>query len=71
MTVRSRIVIAVLWALSLFGVAQWTAFAQVRPQPGFEVRFLQAEGQDGMLVANFGGQWLPVKLVIMPDGNAR
>lgn len=74
MTVRSRVVIAVLWSLSLVIVAQWSASGQVaRPipnatpnqgTPGVEVRFLKSgvKGglQSGTFVGNIDGQWLPV-----------
>jgi len=73
MITRQRLVVAVLWAASLVGVARWTAHAQGSAQPGVEVRFLSAGGEhgktSGALVANFGGQWLPVKLEPPPDGN--
>ena len=74
MTVRSRIVLALLWASSLVAVAQWRTAAQAPESAlGLEVRFLQGQGKGGthagILVANFGGQWLPVTLDKMPDAN--
>ena len=73
MTVRTKVILAALWALSLFVTANWTASAQT-PQMGQEVRFLKSQGDGqvhrGVLVANFGGQWLPVTLDTMPDGNS-
>jgi hypothetical protein len=73
MTVRTKLGIAVAWVLSLFAVAQWTGRAQSNPQLGQEVRFLRSQGDGrthrGVLVANFGGQWLPVTLDQMPDAN--
>ena len=68
MITRSRIAIAVLWALSLVVVAQWSAKAQVASSPGVEIRFV-GQGQSGILVGNFGGQWLPVNLATMPHAN--
>ena len=72
MSVRTKVVLAALWALSLLVTARWTASAQT-PQIGQEVRFLKSQGDGrthrGVLVANFGGQWLPVELDKMPDGN--
>ncbi len=75
MTVRTKVILAALWALSLLVTARWTtANAQTTPQMGQEVRFLKSQGDGaghrGILVANFGGQWLPVQLDKMPDGNA-
>lgn len=78
MTVRSRIVVAVLWTLSLVAVAQWSAIAQVaRPipnatpnavLPGVEVRFIKSgPSTSGSLVANINGQWLPVNLIPMAN----
>ena len=73
MTVRTKVIVAALWALSLLVTARWTASAQTSPQLGQEVRFLRSQGDGrihrGVLVANFGGQWLPVELDKMPDGN--
>jgi hypothetical protein len=73
MTGRIKLAIAVAWVLSLFAVAQWTGRAQSSPQLGQEVRFLRSQGDGrtnrGVLVANFGGQWLPVTLDEMPDAN--
>ena len=73
MTVRTKVIVAALWALSLLVTARWTANAQT-PQMGHEVRFLKSQGDGrgprGVLVANFGGQWLPVSLDTMPDGNS-
>ena len=74
MTVRTKVILAALWALSLLVTARWTANAQT-PQMGQEVRFMKSKSdgsvQRGVLVANFGGQWLPVELDKMPDGNVR
>ena len=80
MKTRNRIILVVLWALSLLMVAQWTGRAQ-GTQPGVEVRFLKSQGgignaAAGVLVANLGGQWLPVAVQSipvesMPDGNRR
>ena len=75
MKTRTRIILVTLWALSLLMVAQWTGRAQ-GTQPGVEVRFLKSQGGNGspsagVLVANFGGQWLPVTLQDMPDANRR
>jgi hypothetical protein len=69
-------ILAALWMVSLVAVAQWTGRARTNPSVvGQEVRFLKsqggASGHRGVLVANFGGQWLPVTLETMPDGNAR
>ena len=73
MTLRSRILLAAAWMLSLFAVAQWTGRAQSSPTVGQEVRFIKSQGgtgsHRGVLVANFNGQWLPVTLDTMPDGN--
>ena len=73
MTVRTKVILAALWALSLLVTARWTASAQSSQQMGQEVRFLRSQGDGrvhrGILVANFGGQWLPVELSRMPDGN--
>jgi hypothetical protein len=73
MTVRTKVILAALWALSLLVTARFTASAQA-PQMGQEVRFLRSQGtgagHQGVLVANFGGQWLPVTLDKMPDGNS-
>jgi hypothetical protein len=67
-----KVILAALWALSLFVTARWTVSAQA-PQMGQEVRFLRSQGDGrvhrGVLVANFGGQWLPVELDKMPDGS--
>jgi hypothetical protein len=42
-------------------------------QMGLEVRLLRSHGDGrvhgGVLVANFGGQWLPIEFDKMPDGN--
>jgi hypothetical protein len=69
-----RLVVAVLWMLSLVFVAEWAGRAQSSPAIGQEIRFLRSEGTGaghrGILVSNFGGQWLPVTLDSMPDGNA-
>jgi hypothetical protein len=46
MTPRSRVTLAVLWALSLFAVAEWSTEAQVT-QIGTEVRFVQGQGKGG------------------------
>jgi hypothetical protein len=76
MSTRSRILLAAVWILSLIVVSQWTGRAQSGAvQIGQEVRFLRSKGDPaghrGILVANFGGQWLPVKLDgPMPDGNS-
>jgi hypothetical protein len=68
---RTRLVLGVLWILSLVSVAQWTAQAQGTPPPGVEVRFVRGVGTPqsagGILVANFGGQWLPITLQSVPD----
>jgi hypothetical protein len=71
---RGRIVLGIVWALSLVAVAEWTGGAQTMPPAmGHEVRFLKSQGAGGshrgVLVANFNGQWLPVTLETMPDGN--
>ena len=70
-----RFVLATLWVLSLVLVAQWVGRAQTSQTIGQEVRFLRSEGTGaghrGILIANFGGQWLPVTLETMPDGNMR
>ena len=72
MTIRTKLILAALWGLSLLVTARWTVSAQT-PQMGQEVRFLRSQGDGrvhrGVLVANFGGQWLPVELDKMPDGN--
>ena len=69
------LVLAALWVLSLFAVADWTGRAQSNPEIGQEVRFLRSQAvgsvHRGVLVANFGGQWLPVTLDTMPDANER
>ena len=74
MSIRNRIVLATAWILSILAVAEWTGRAQTTPQMGHEVRFLPSQatgsGNRGVLVANFGGQWLPVTLDTMPDGNS-
>ena len=77
MTVRAKVILASLWALSLLVTARWTASAQTPPQLGHEIRFIEREGgvgvpHRGTLVANFNGQWLPVTLdtAKIPDGNA-
>ena len=72
MSVRNRVVLAVMWALSLVAVSQLGASAegQVVPipdqQPGYEVRFVysggQAGSQTGSLLARIGGKWVPVQL---------
>ena len=70
-----RVAVAVLWLLSLLVMAQWSGRAQGTPAVGREVRFLPSDstitGHKGVLIANFDGQWLPVTLDTMPDGNAR
>jgi hypothetical protein len=70
-------VLAAVWILSLIVASQWPGRAQggAVGQIGNEVRFLRSKsdpaGHKGMLVANFGGQWLPVKLDSpMPDANS-
>ena len=72
MTVRATAVIAALWVLSLLVTARWTAQAQ-SSQVGQDVRFIRSQSRGsvhrGILVANFNGQWLPVELDAMPDGN--
>jgi hypothetical protein len=72
-TARHRFVVAALWILSLVFVAQCAGSAQSNPPVGQEVRFLRSEGTGtghrGILIANFGGQWLPVTLDEMPDAN--
>ena len=72
MSVRTKVILAALWALSLLATSRLTTSAQT-PQMGQEVRFLKSQGDGrvhrGVLVANFGGQWLPVELDKMPDGN--
>ena len=54
--------------------ARLTGNAQTAPQMGQEVRFMKSQGTGaghrGILVANFGGQWLPVELDRMPDGTS-
>lgn len=73
---RSRVVVAILWALSLVVVAEWSASGQQAPSPGIEVRFVQGDGAPGALrgtlIANVGGQWLPVSLDTrsVPDANS-
>lgn len=73
MKMSTRWAFVVLWLLSLMVVAQWSGRAQGTPAVGREVRFLQSDstitGHKGVLVANFDGQWLPVTLDTMPDGN--
>jgi len=74
MTTRHRIILGVLWALSLVAVARLTGTAQAPQQLGLEVRFLPGQGKPGtpggILVANFNGQWLPVRLEEkLPDAN--
>ena len=68
-----RLVVAALWILSLMFVAQYAGSAQSNPAIGQEIRFLRSDGTGaghrGILIANFGGQWLPVTLDEMPDGN--
>jgi hypothetical protein len=68
MTARSRLTIAALWILSLVLVAQLSTRAQAPTPAGVEVRFV-GSGQSGILVGNFGGQWLPITLTKMPDAN--
>lgn len=62
---RSRLVIAVLWSLSLLAVSQWSAAAQQPEAPGVSVRFLQGRSEGGIptgtLLAYVKGQWIPVK----------
>ena len=74
MTVRTKVILAALWAISLMVTARLTGNAQTAPQMGQEVRFMKSQGTGaghrGILVANFGGQWLPVELDRMPDGNS-
>ena len=71
---RNRLALAALWILSLVAVAEWSGRAQTAPQVGQEVRFLKSEAalgaHRGVLIANFNGQWLPVTLDEMPDGNS-
>jgi hypothetical protein len=67
----TRVIVAVLWILSLVAVSRWTAHAQTSAPPGYEVRFVKGQGNGnssaGVLLANFGGQWLPVA-VGQPQG---
>lgn len=75
MSFRAKVVLAALWALSLVVTARWSGVqAQTAAPMGQEVRFLKSQGDGsthrGVLIANFGGQWLPVTLDVMPDGNA-
>lgn len=62
MSYRGRIVLAVLWVLSLVLVSEWRAGAQFAP--GGEVRFVQQKNINGVvtghLMANIGGAWVPV-----------
>ena len=71
MTVRNRIILAVLWALSLAVVAEWSAGAQAPAAPGVEVRLIPSEGRPGaphgVLVGYFEGQWLPVTVDVLPQ----
>lgn len=46
MSLRNRVILAVLWALSLVAVARLKTEAQVT-QIGTEVRFLQGEAKGG------------------------
>ena len=73
MALRTKVILAALWVLSLFVTARLTVSAQTTTQVGQEVRFLKSQGDGrvhrGVLIANFGGQWLPVELDKMPDGN--
>ena len=73
MTLRTKVILAVVWVLSLLVTARLTVSAQTTTQMGQEVRFLKSQGDGrvhrGVLIANFGGQWLPVELDRMPDGN--
>jgi hypothetical protein len=76
MTKRNRIIVAVLWSLSLVLVGEWSARAQPRQLPGVEVRLLPSGGNPGRphgtLVALIDGQWVPVTVDMTspPDGNS-
>lgn len=76
MTKRNRIILAVLWTLSLVLVAEWSATAQAPQLPGVEVRLLPSGGSPGRphgtLVAHIDGQWVPVTvdLTSPPDPNS-
>ena len=67
---RTRVLIAVVWTLSLIAVAHWSARAQTVPPPGVEIRFVPATStpgsHHGTLVGNFNGQWMPVTLSATP-----
>lgn len=71
MTARNRIVLVVLWAVSLVGVAEWSARAQTPQFPGVEVRLIPSEGRPGAphgtLVGYVNGQWLPVTVDVLPQ----
>ena len=73
MTLRGKLILATIWGLSLVTAARWSASAQVASPVGQEVRFMRSDsdgrGHRGILVANFGGQWLPVTLDTLPDAN--
>lgn len=72
MTVRNRIVLAVLWSLSLVAASQWPVLAQMRQNPtpgigpGSAVRFVATKSVSGVvagtLMADINGSWVSVTL---------
>ena len=65
MPFKYRLVIAVLWAVSLAVAAQWRPAAQAQA-PGTEVRFVQTGTKDGtpvgLLTAFVGGKWVGFRM---------
>lgn len=75
MSVRNRVVLAVVWVLSLVAVSQWTAAAQAGPPnfnqpPGYEVRFVETGFRDGSRVGNLmvlvNGKWEVARIETPP-----
>lgn len=66
MSLRGRVILAALWALSLVVVSGWRAQAQMVPAPGGEVRFIQSGSANGVLtgqlMANLNGSWVVVDI---------
>lgn len=73
MSFRSKLIIAVLWTLSMVAAAQWRAMAQVVPMPtqtpageGTEARFVRTGTKDGVpigtLTTQIDGKWVAFKL---------
>lgn len=77
MAMKSRLVLAGLWVLSLVAAAQFGVFAQRSesqlPSPGVEIRFVHTgrhhQGMPyGRLMALVDGEWMPVTLAELQGG---